>query len=158
MLLQIYPQAMAALFVSMILSEQINIYFWSILLALEQKLMFSSLWNMYLDDRDIQLLLWHEYNVFNMTKEVGLVANKRRHRPKFPWTLNKAFFWVPKTFSFVSFSVPLHRKCVKNPKIWMFHLYVIQELFFLVFVESQWGQILTVELLNCITIRVAIAS
>lgn len=30
--------------------------------------------------------------------------------------------------------------------------------FFLVFVESQLGQILTVELLNCIKIRVAIAS
>lgn len=63
MLLQIYPWAMAVLFVSMVLSEQINIYFRSILLALEQKLVFSSLWNMYLDDRDIQLLLWYEYNV-----------------------------------------------------------------------------------------------
>lgn len=44
---------MAVLFVSMVLSEQINIYFRSILLALEQKVVFSSLWNMCLDDRDI---------------------------------------------------------------------------------------------------------
>lgn len=113
MLLQIYPQAMAVLFVSMVLSEQINIYFRSILLALEQKGVFSSLWNMYLDDKDIyiQLLLWHEQNVFNVTEKVGLVSNKRRHRPNFPWTLNKALFCGSKTFTIVIF-FPFH--CTKS--------------------------------------------
>lgn len=58
MLLQIYPQAMAVLFVSMVLSEQINIYFRSILLALEQKVVFSSLWN---------VSRWQRYPIAVMT-------------------------------------------------------------------------------------------
>lgn len=90
---------MAVLLVSMELSEQINIYFRSILLALEKKVVCSSLWNMYLSR-------WQRYPTAtmtcteccrNVTKDVCLVSNNRRHRPKFPWKLNKVIFWEPKT-------------------------------------------------------------